>query len=132
MGERKMDKEKISILVLAMLLGIANVCLNFAGGYVAHKTESQKFTSSLLTWPFLLAFLIGMCSLLSLVGVYKAGAHVPTAIVLAGTVSIIFGTAVSCVISWLRKEAPGLSQTEWILFALLISVFIIKWKKILT
>jgi hypothetical protein len=75
----------------AVLVGVINVALN---SWVKRASDScPTYRTALLSWEFGVAFLIGVCSILSLLAAYKQGKlNLGSGILVMGATSIIGGT----------------------------------------
>lgn len=86
----------LGIGLLCAYIGLLNVGLNFAIRFAA--TREGTFQEKVLSLPFLVAFLVGTASLMSLFYLYHSGVALGRGILLAGAISIIGGTMLSLVI----------------------------------
>jgi hypothetical protein len=110
----------------ALVFGVAlfNVLLNFQLYRTAQAISN--WLDGVYSGNFLLAFLIGCCSLASLYALYLQDVSLPRAITLAGALSIIGGTLFGFAI---RKQIE-FDPVEWALFALMVLFYMFRLRRL--
>ncbi|MFZ1703565.1 MAG: hypothetical protein WAT79_04415 [Saprospiraceae bacterium] len=110
------------LITLIFLIGVSviNIILNVKVKSAA-KTE-LTLLANIFSKDFLFAFLIGFCSIICMLQVYRSDLQTAQGILLMGTVSIIGGTLYLVLV---KKQ--NISNFEWLIFFVLLLLFAVRW-----
>lgn len=111
---------KLFTLILLIGVSVINIILNIKVK-IASNTE-LTLLKNIFSKDFLIAFLIGLCSIICMLQVYRSDLQTAQGILLMGTVSILGGTLYMV---FVKKQE--ISNFEWIIFFVLLILFIVRW-----
>ena len=112
---------KLPAMVVVIATGISNIVLNVWVRAAAQKPVGARYFDSLLSREFLVAFVVGLGSVLCLLLVHRSPLNFPQAIALMGAVSIVGGSIYGC----LRGER--LQPLEVTLVVVIAVLFLYRW-----
>lgn len=109
-----------NVLIFAVLVAICNFFLNFFSKKAAK--EYDTYFNAIVSPPFLIAFTIGIFSVLFMLKLYSLKeVNLPQAILLMGSLSIIGGSLAGHFIF-----NQKLTSYDWILFSLIAIWYVVK------
>lgn len=112
-----MKKMKIPIWLLIVAAPVLNIALNLTLQKAAR--QGSDFLSATRTTEFLVAFALGLCSMLTILLLYSTGVSLARAILLMGAISILGGSAYGVL-----KLGNTLDWIEWGLLLLIAALLL--------
>jgi len=110
-----------AIAILAVVcVAMANVGMNILVRRAA--VQSETYGRALTSGSFALALLVGTCSILTLLLVYRLNVNRSQGILLMGAMSIVGGSLIG--VSFFGNR---LHQAEWLLLAAITLLFAVRW-----
>lgn len=113
-------KIQIHPILFVLCVAFANIGLNIFTRKAATSTAS--YSRALTSTDFLIALIIGTCSALSLLAVYRSDLNLSQGILLMGAISIVGGSLIGVFVFGNR-----LQMGEWFLLAAVIILFGYRW-----
>ena len=111
---------RIIALGFVIFVGILNIALN---SWVKKAAEaSSSFTEALLSHSFIIAFVIGLCSILCLLAVYSSKISLSSGILFMGATSIVGGSLYGVLV-----RGEKLPILEWIILVLIAVFYVSVW-----
>jgi len=98
----------------------ANILLNITARRMI--ASSSNYYAAIFSTKFVICFMVGMVSLLSLIKVYSFGVSISRGILLMGAISILGGSLIGV----LLFKQP-LTKIEWAIFSLLSILMVYRW-----
>ncbi len=107
---------KSSAFIFIVLVAISNICLNY---FVRNSVDNNlTIGRNIISKDFLLAFTVGVISIICLLQVYRSNVNLAQGILLMGAISIIIGSIFSAV--YFKQKYTIIEMLILIVLSLLI------------
>lgn len=111
---------KVLALLSVLCVAIANVAMNILVRSAA--VQSPSYSRALTSRTFALALVVGTCSVVTLLLVYRLNVNLSQGILLMGAASIVGGSLIGVFVF-----RTSLHAIEWLLLAVMVLLFVFRW-----